>query len=123
MTFRIFLSFARLNTVTIMAGKQNRAESNFFLISLSQGYISTTGSPLNSTLWVALQPAEVWAISLCIFDFSVRRNRCKRPLQEIPCEGRERCTEHSLLCHSMKEAVQWHTPGRSWETKCLFSFI
>lgn len=72
MTFSIFLSFARLNTVTIMAGKQNRAELNFFLISLSQGYISTTGSPLNSTLWVALQPAEVWAISLCIFDFSVR---------------------------------------------------
>lgn len=39
---------------------------------------------------------------LCIFNFSVRRNRCKRPLQEIPCEGRECSTEHSLLCHSMK---------------------
>lgn len=85
-----------------MAGKQSRAESNFFLISLSQGYISTTGSPLNSSSWVAPQPAEVWAISLCIFNFSVRWNRCKRPLQEIPCEGRECCTQHSLLCHSMK---------------------
>lgn len=28
--FSSFLSSARLNTVTIVAGKQNRAESNFF---------------------------------------------------------------------------------------------
>lgn len=109
--FYNFLSFARLNTVTIVAQKQNRAESNFFLISVSQGYISTTGSPLNSPLWVALQPGEIRGISLCIFNFSVRRNRCKRPLQEIPCEGRECCTEPSLLCHIMEEAAHWHTLG------------
>lgn len=81
-----------------MAGKQNRTESNFFLISLSWGYFSTTGSPLNCTLGASLQPAEVWAISLCISSFSVRWNRCKDPckrflvkegsaVQSIPCSA------------------------------------
>lgn len=57
------------------------------------------------------------------FQLQCEMKQVQRPMQEIPGEGRECCTEHSLLCHSMKEAVHWHTPGKSWETKCLFSFI
>lgn len=110
MTF-FHLSFARLNTVTMEVREQCKAESDFLLILLSQGYISTAGSPLNFPLGVAPQPAEVWAVSLCIFNFSVRWNRCKRPLEN--CEGRECCAEHSLFCCSVKEVVHWHTPERS----------
>lgn len=122
MTFFVFyfLSFARLNTVIIAAREQSKAESDFFLISLSQGYISTAGGPLNFPLWVGPQPAEVGVISLRIFNFSARRNRCKRPLED--CEGRECCTEHSLLCCGMRKAVHWHALERSWETKRLLSF-
>lgn len=53
--------------IVIMAREESRAELDFFLISQSQGYISTAGGPLNFPFWVALQPAEVRVISLCIF--------------------------------------------------------
>lgn len=62
--FFYFLSFARLNMVAIAAREQSKAESDFFLISLSQGYISTAGGTLNFPLWVAPPPAEVGVISV-----------------------------------------------------------
>lgn len=79
----------------MVAREQCKAESDFLLILLSQGYISTAGSPLHFPLWVAPQPAEVWVTSL-YFQLQCEMKRVQDPwktvkegsaVQSIPCSA------------------------------------